>query len=258
MPDRQDRPKTELPIVQLIPNALTITAICAGLTAIRFGFEGNYERAVLLILAAGILDGLDGSLARFLKSDSKMGAELDSFADFLNFGVAPPLVIHFWVLQDMRGIGWIAVLIYTACCVLRLARFNVASKSEPKIDESNYFTGVPSPAGAGLVMMPMFVSFAISDGPILPPSLIAAYMIGIGLLLISHIPTWSFKSVTIYRENVKFLMIAAVFTGAALLSFTWTTLICLGLAYVAMVLWTLITGKTPPKRTAPKQNDEPD
>lgn len=251
MPDRQDRPKTELPIVQLIPNALTIAAICAGLTAIRYGFEGNYQRAVLLILAAGILDGLDGSLARFLKSDSKMGAELDSFADFLNFGVAPPLVIHFWVLQEMRGAGWIAVLIYTACCVLRLARFNVASKSEPKIDESNYFTGVPSPAGAGLVMMPMFISFAISDGPIFPASLMAIYMIGIGLLLISHIPTWSFKSITVYRENVKFMMLGAVAILAALISFTWTTLVCLGLAYVAMVIWTLATGKTPLKQKQP-------
>ena len=119
---------SHLTIVQLIPNMLTIAAICAGLSAIRFGIEGNYVLAVQLILAACVLDGLDGRLARLLNSDSKMGAELDSLADFVNFGVAPALVIYFWALQDLRGIAWITVLIYAICCVVRLARFKVNGK----------------------------------------------------------------------------------------------------------------------------------
>ena len=175
-----DRPRTELPIVQLLPNVVTIVALCAGLTAIRFGFQGNYERAVQFVLVACVLDGLDGRLARLLKSDSKMGAELDSLADFVNFGVAPPLVIYFWALQDMRSAGWISVLIFSVCCVLRLARFNVSNKSEQDDDLAGYFIGVPAPAGALLVMMPMFLTFALTDAPLIPAGLVCLYMIGIG------------------------------------------------------------------------------
>lgn len=242
------RPKTELPIVQLLPNLLTIVAICAGLTAIRFGFQGDYERAVLLILAAGVLDGLDGKLARVLKSDSKMGAELDSLADFVNFGIAPPLVIYFWALQDMRSAGWISVLVFSVCCVLRLARFNVSNKSDTEDDDGGYFIGVPSPAGAGLVMMPMFASFAIADEPLVSPGVICLYMIGIGLLLISNIPTWSFKAMTISRENVKFLIVGLIFVVAAILTYAWISLVAISFAYIGIVIWTLLAGKAPSKK----------
>jgi CDP-diacylglycerol--serine O-phosphatidyltransferase len=249
------RPRTELPIVQLLPNLLTIIAICAGLTAIRFGFEGNYERAVLLILAAGILDGLDGKLARVLKSDSKMGAELDSLADFVNFGVAPPLVIYFWALQDMRSAGWISVLVFAVCCVLRLARFNVSNKSDHEDDTHGYYIGVPSPAGAGLVMLPMFATFAFADQPVVPAGLVSFYMMGIGLLLISRIPTWSFKAMTISREHVKFLIVLAIFIVAAVLTYAWITLVALSLFYVCIVSWTLLAGKAPRLQ---KKSDTPD
>lgn len=245
------RRKTDLPIIQLLPNMLTIVAICAGLTAIRFGVQGNYERAVLLVLAAGVLDGLDGKLARLLKSDGKMGAELDSLADFVNFGVAPPLVIYFWALQDMRGAGWISVLIFSVCCVLRLARFNVTHKSDTESDDGGYYSGVPSPAGAGLVMMPMFLSFAIGDTPLVHGGIISLYMVGIGLLMISHIPTWSFRAMTISRENVKFVIVAFIFIGAAVLTFTWITMVVLGLTYVGVVVWALLAGKAPSQQKKP-------
>jgi CDP-diacylglycerol--serine O-phosphatidyltransferase len=235
-------------LIQLLPNLVTILAICAGLTAIRFGFEGNYERAVQLVLAASVLDVLDGKLARLLKSDSKMGAELDSLADFINFGVAPPLVIYFWALQDIRSAAWIAVLIFAICSVLRLARFNVSSKSDAEDDDHGYFTGVPSPAGALLVMMPMFLSFSIADVPLVPAQVISLYMIAIGLLLISNIPTWSFKAVTIPRERVKFLFIGIVFVGAAVLTFPWITLVGMCLAYVGVVIWALLSGKAPARQ----------
>ncbi len=163
------RAKSEFAIFQLLPNMLTIGAICAGLTAIRFGVQGNYLLAVQLILVASVLDGLDGRLARLLGADSKMGAELDSLADFLNFGVAPALIVYFWALQDVRGAGWIAALVYAVCCVVRLARFNVAGKSEEAEEGSGeFFVGVPAPAGALLVMLPMYLSFAFDDARLLP------------------------------------------------------------------------------------------
>lgn len=248
MHGNSERSRTELPIIQLLPNFLTIAAICAGLTAIRFGFQGNFERAVLLILAAAILDGLDGRLARALKSDSKMGAELDSLADFLNFGVAPPLVIYFWALQDTKSMGWISVLIFAVCCVVRLARFNVAAKSEEDHGPDDYFVGVPSPAGAMLVMLPMFLSFSIATSPVFHSSIVIANMIGIGLLLISRIPTWSFKAITISRQNVKYILVGFAFLGAALMTYAWITLVVLCFVYIAGVVWALASGRVPRKR----------
>jgi len=236
---------SKFPIIQLIPNLVTIMAIVAGLTAIRFGLEGNFERAVKLILLAAVLDGIDGSLARMLKSESKVGAELDSLADFLNFGVAPPLIMYFWALQDTNGLGWIAALVFSIASVLRLARFNVSVKSDEELDTKGYYIGIPSPAGALLVMMPMFITFAIEAGPILPPLAVSAYVVLIGLGLISRIPTWSIKAVQIRREHVRFLMIGLVFVGAAVMSFPWITLFVIGLGYVGIVIWCISTRRTP-------------
>jgi CDP-diacylglycerol---serine O-phosphatidyltransferase len=244
MPETPDKTTHEFAIIQLLPNMLTITAIIAGLTAIRFGVQGNFIHAVQLILAACVLDGLDGRLARLLHSDSKMGAELDSLADFLNFGVAPPLVIYFWALQGARPVAWIAVLVFSVSCVVRLARFNVSGKSEDSGGDSAYFTGVPAPAGALLVMLPMFVSFAFADAPLLPGTVMGLYMVAIGLLLISRIPTWSFKTTRISRENVKFFLVGFAFVGAAVLTYPWLTLIGLCLAYVGTVVWGLLTRKS--------------
>ncbi|KRW93117.1 CDP-diacylglycerol--serine O-phosphatidyltransferase [Paracoccus sp. PXZ] len=246
--DQPTGPQTEFSLVQLLPNMLTIVAVCLGLTAIRFGVQGDYMRAVLLIIAAGILDGIDGRIARLLGSSSKIGAELDSLADFLNFGVAPPLILYFWALRDFRGLGWICVLVFAVCCVIRLARFNVSSKSEETQRDSAYFEGIPSPAGALLVMLPMYLSFAFADRPVLPQILVCLHMILVGLLLISRIPTWSFKTTKISRENVKFFLVGVAFVGAALLTFAWVTLIALCLGYIAMVIWAWIDRERPSSR----------
>lgn len=235
-----DKAPSELALIQLLPNMLTITAICAGLTSIRAGFHGDYVLAVQLILAAAILDGLDGRVARLLSSDSKMGAELDSLADFLNFGVAPPLVLYFWVLEDMPSSAWLAVLAYTVCCVVRLARFNVSGKAKDAPSESPYFTGVPSPAGALLVMLPMFMSFAFANAPILPGIVICFYMVAIGFLMISRIPTWSFKTTKISRRNVKFFLVGFAIVGGAVVTNPWSTLVVICVGYVCMVIWGLI------------------
>ncbi len=247
MADPLGRKENELTLIQLLPNVLTITAICAGLSAIRFGVQGNYMLAVQLVMAACVLDGLDGRLARLLGSESKMGAELDSLADFLNFGVAPSLILYFWALQDITSAGWIAVLVFTVCCVMRLARFNVSSKSESEPQESAFFEGVPAPAGALLVMLPMYMSFAFTGAPLVPGTAICAYMVCIGLLLISRIPTWSFKTTKISRGNVKFFLVGVVFAGAAILTYAWASLIVLCLCYVAMVVWAWIDQDAHPK-----------
>jgi len=245
---KPEKIKTELSLFQLLPNMLTIAAICLGLTAIKLGFQGSFERAVQLILLASVLDGLDGRVARLLNSDSKMGAELDSLADFLNFGVAPPMVLYFWALQDMPRIGWISVQIFAVCCVVRLARFNVTSKSDQEVDNSGYFVGVPAPAGALLVMLPMYLSFALEDMIELPTLVICGHMVVIGLLMISHIPTWSFKVVTTSRENVKYFLVGFAVIGAAVLNYAWITLIGLCLGYVGLVLASILAGKTSLRR----------
>ncbi|KPD11682.1 CDP-diacylglycerol--serine O-phosphatidyltransferase [Phaeobacter sp. 11ANDIMAR09] len=247
MDEPHDKRLTEFALIQLLPNIMTVGAICAGLSAIRFGVQGNYVLAVQLILAAAILDGLDGRLARALGSDSKMGAELDSLADFLNFGVAAPLVIYFWALQDMSNAGWISVLVFSVCCVVRLARFNVATKSDEASEvPGGYFVGIPSPAGALLAMLPMFISFAFGAGTGFPKLLICLHMIVIGLLMISRIPTWSPKMVRISRENVKYFLVACAFAGAAVLTYAWSTLVLLCLSYVCLVVWGLITRPSAP------------
>lgn len=232
--------KTEVNVLQLLPNVITIGAICAGLTAIRFGYQGDFETSVRLILLACVLDGIDGRLARMMNSDSAVGAELDSLADFLNFGVAPALILHHWALKDTTGFGWIAVLGYTICCVLRLARFNVSSRLEKLSPDpagsSDHFVGVPSPAGAVLVMLPMFVSFLFPELAPLPPVAIALYIGIIGLLMISRLPTYSFKNVSIARNYAKYLMLAAVLMAAALFTYLWATLVLFSVVYLLSLL----------------------
>jgi len=228
---------TEFSLSQLLPNVLTVMAICAGLSAVRFAVQGNFSLAVQLVLVAGVLDGLDGRIARLMGSDSKIGAELDSLADFLNFGVVPPLIVYFWGLRDIPNVAWIFVMIFAVCAVMRLARFNVSSKSDDPDKDNAYFEGVPSPAGAMLVMLPIYLSFATKDATLLSPFFICVYMGFVGFLLISRIPTWSFKTTKISRRNAPYFLIGVGFFGAVLLSFAWHTLVAMCLAYVAMVIW---------------------
>lgn len=245
MTDPADRSRSELALVQLLPNMMTVAAICAGLTAIRAGVSGNFGAAVLFILAAGVLDGLDGRVARLLHSDSKMGAELDSLADFLNFGVAPALVVYYWALQDMNRIGWISVMVFVVCCVVRLARFNVAAKTDRPDVRPGYFVGVPAPAGAMLVLLPVYLAFASLGEMLMPDLVICAYMVLVGLLMISRIPTWSFKTVRVSRENVKFFLVGVAFIGAAMLTYAWVTMVVMCLAYGASIIWSLATWRRP-------------
>ncbi len=236
------KPDRELPLMSLLPNLITVGAICAGLTAIRFAFQGSFTAAVYLILLACILDGLDGRIARYMKSESQLGAELDSLADFANFGVAPALVIYAWALQDLKRAGWIAVLFFAVCMVMRLARFNADSKSE--IDSSGeYFTGVPAPAGAMLVLLPMFLSFMWPNEVQSYAGLIALYMAGIGLLLVSRVPTYSFKTTTVRHRRITYILVGFGVLVALLLTYPWTSLVALDAAYFGIIIWSYFKHK---------------
>ncbi|WP_226782352.1 CDP-diacylglycerol--serine O-phosphatidyltransferase [Oceaniglobus trochenteri] len=247
-------PKSEMHIVQLLPNLLTLAAICAGLTAIRFGIEGNFERAVKLILLAGVLDGVDGRVARLLKSESLIGAELDSLADFVNFGVAPMLLIYLWGLQDMRNEAWIAMLLFSVCCVIRLARFNVGARAGADVGENrkekkaDFFTGIPSPAGAILAMLPMYLYFLWGYRPTsqFADVTVCAWVVFVGLMMISRVPTFALKKVTIARTKVRYFMIGFVFFIAALLTYTWLTLAVCSLIYLATIPFSIrAAGRAP-------------
>lgn len=258
MSERPEKTLTDISLVQLLPNILTTAALCAGLSAIRFGVQGNYVLAVQLIVAACILDGVDGRIARLMSTDSEMGAELDSLADLVNFGVAPPLVLYFWALQDLRSAGWIAVLIFAVCCALRLARFNVSSPSdnlESSGDACAYFVGVPSPAAALLVLLPLSISFAFTDASPLPNFVILAHIILVGYLMISRIPVCSFKMARVSRKNAKFILVGFAVVGAAMLTYAWITLILLCLAYFGMIVWCLIMRRPPKRNPAPKTGE---
>jgi CDP-diacylglycerol---serine O-phosphatidyltransferase len=231
------RPRTELPLVQLIPNMLTVAALCAGLTAIRFATTAQFGLAAALIVLAAVLDGLDGRVARLLKSESEIGAELDSFADFVSFGVAPGFVMYLWALHDMPHAGWIVALVYIVCCLLRLARFNIISRAAEPAD-AGYFRGVPSPAGALLAMMPLFFAFMQPQPHELPAPLVAVWILFVGWLMIGKFPTPSFKRATIYTDHVHYLVVGFVAMAAALVTYPWVTLFVLDLAYGLMLLFT--------------------
>ncbi|MFC3166706.1 CDP-alcohol phosphatidyltransferase family protein [Paracoccus fontiphilus] len=231
-PDRRIR----LSVMQLLPNALTLAALCAGLTAIRFAVAEDFDRAAALILLAAVLDGLDGRLARRLRSESAMGAELDSLCDVVNFGVAPALVLHLWAYGSAGGLGWIAALVYATACALRLARFNISSRDALATSMPNTaFTGVPSPAGAMLALLPIFVGNLL-PGAVLPGPACALWMVAVASLMISRLPTPAFRPVRVRPDQARLLLLGAVALGAALLTYPWLTLVLMDLAYLLLLL----------------------
>ncbi|MBO6903950.1 MAG: phosphatidylcholine/phosphatidylserine synthase, partial [Parvibaculum sp.] len=221
---RRSRHFAQLPVRTIIPNSLTVLALCAGLTAIRFAIEARYEAAVAAIIIASIFDALDGRIARMLQGSTKFGAELDSLTDFVNFGVAPVVVLYLWSLGEIGGIGWIAVLGFAVCCALRLARFNVALEDPDKpVWAGNYFVGVPAPAAAGLVMLPLYLSFVGVDWIKEVPLLIALHALAIAFLMVSRIPTFSGKrmGMRIRRDMVLPILLLVGMSAAIILSYPW-------------------------------------
>lgn len=229
-------PRRRMHILQLLPNLISILALCAGLTAIRMAVEGRFGLAVGLIGLAAALDGIDGRLARMLKSESAIGAELDSLCDLVNFGVTPALVLYFWGLRADTSLGWIAVLIFAVCCMLRLARFNVGNRAAEGEEKPQGFVGVPSPAGAMLALAPIYLTYAFGPSLQPPPWTVALWMVFVGGLMISRMPTPSFKGVRIYAENARFILVGSVAVIAALLTYPWVTLLLLDLVYLVAIL----------------------
>lgn len=216
---------------KLAPNVITVGALASGLTAIRFAFEGKWQLAVTAILVAAILDALDGRMARLLKSASDFGAELDSLSDVIAFGVAPATVIYLWALNIGSGPGWIAALFFTVCCALRLARFNTSLGKLPPY-AYNYFTGVPAPAGAGLAILPMIVSFETGDAYVRHPLLVGPWLVVVGALMVSQLPTFSFKKSKVPQEYVLFILVAAGLLVAGLAGAPWRTLTVVAVLYL--------------------------
>jgi CDP-diacylglycerol---serine O-phosphatidyltransferase len=227
-----------IPIRYLLPNLVTLLALCIGVTAIRLGLEQKYEYAVGAIVFAIVLDAVDGRLARYLEGTSKFGAELDSLADFVNFGVAPALLLHFWLLREVRGFGWVACLLLAVACALRLARFNVMLEDKEKPAwTSNFFAGVPAPAGAGLALSPFYLGFLglLPKDPRVAVA-VAVSTVVIAALMVSRVPTFSGKSFTRVRREwfLPVLALAATFI-LCLISFPWETLLLVTFAYVLLL-----------------------
>jgi CDP-diacylglycerol--serine O-phosphatidyltransferase len=221
-PDARRRRFRPIPVRMLVPNVITLLAICAGLTAIRLSIEGRMTLAVYAIVFAAALDGIDGRIARLIKGQSKFGAELDSLADFVNFGVAPGLMLYFWQLHELGNAGWIAAMVFAISGGLRLARFN-ATMDDPNKPAfaANFFTGVPAPAGAITVLLPIYMSFlGLGRWPVV---VTAAYTLLIGFLMVSRLPVFSGKTVRmrVPPELVLPVFVAVIFFIALLISYPW-------------------------------------
>jgi len=232
----------ELPINSLIPNMLTILALCAGLTSVKFSLEGKWEWAVAAILAAGILDGLDGRMARLLKSSSKFGAELDSLADFVSFGVAPGLVLYLWALDSgLGGIGWIIALVYTVSCCLRLARFNAVLDDDVPVWEGRYFTGIAAPAGAAIALLFMVVNF-YTDAEIFRSGVLnAGWLLFMAFLMASRIPTFSIKRIRVPRKFIVPMLLLVGGLAAVMVSYPWQLLSSAAVIYLGTIPFAIAT-----------------
>ena len=238
-----EQPKSKFKIVSdkktrmILPNAITLIGVCIGLSSIKFAIDGKFAIAIIAIMFAGLMDALDGRIARLIKGTSKMGKELDSLGDVISFGVAPALIMYFWNLQYLDKLGWFVCLIYVVCVALRLARFNVNTEEEISWKD-NFFEGLPSPAGGILVLMPLIISFSGLEKFLFKINydlLVPTLFIIISILLISTIPTYSFKKIVIPRTMTKFLLFGLVLFFGALLVYTFKILAVSSFIYICLI-----------------------
>jgi len=237
-----EQPKNNLKIIAdkknarvILPNMLTLIGVCIGLTSIRFALDGKFEFAIIAIIFAALIDGLDGRIARLIKGTSKVGKELDSLTDMISFGVAPAFIMYFWKLNTLGRFGWLVCLIYVICVALRLARFNVNSNQEPSWRD-NFFEGVPSPAGGILVLTPLIVSITNFDYINLNYDIIVpTFFIVTSLLLISKFPSYSFKKIVIQRKTTIFLLFGIVLFFGLLLIYPFNVIAISSIIYLLML-----------------------
>jgi CDP-diacylglycerol--serine O-phosphatidyltransferase len=237
-PQGSDPRLRQIPVRYLVPNIVTLLALCSGITAIRLGMDGRFELAVACVILAALLDALDGRIARALKGSSKFGAELDSLADFVNFGVVPGLLIYMWSLNALKSLGWIVALALALCCALRLARFNVSIEDPDRPAwKINYFTGVNAPAGAMLAMLPMYLGFLdlVPSGPEIAPYVLP-YIAFVAVSMVSRVPTFSGKGIgRVSREAVLPLLAAVTIVAALLVTYPWEMLTLISAGYLALI-----------------------
>ena len=255
-PDKRFKIVTSKKTRYLLPNILTLGGVCLGISSIKFSIDGNFSLAVTLILLAAILDALDGRVARLIKGTSEFGKELDSLTDFVSFGIAPVLILYFWELNNYGKLGWAIALIYSVCCVLRLARFNLTKNENDQEWKNNFFEGVPSPAGGLLILIPLVyeltefnLNFSIKD--------FTPYLtILIALLLVSKIPTLSLKKISISSKTTVFLLLTAGIIFMSLLFYTFETLLVFGIIYFFSIPLSILIYKKQQKKFTSKISDE--
>ena len=224
----------------ILPNILTLVGVCIGLSSIKFALDTKYELAIIAIVFAAMIDGLDGRIARLIKGTSKVGKELDSLTDVISFGVAPAFIMYFWLLNNLGKFGWLLCLIYVVCVVLRLARFNVNSNEEPSWRD-NFFEGIPSPAGGILVLMPLIYSLSGFEFiKINLETLVPIFFITISLLLISKFPTYSLKKIVVPRSMTIFLLFVIVLYFGFLLIYTFKAMFISGMLYLIFIPISLV------------------
>ena len=237
-----EQPKSNLKIVtdkknarMILPNMLTLIGVCIGLTSIRFALDERFEFAIIAIIFAALIDGLDGRIARLIKGTSKVGKELDSLTDMISFGVAPAFIMYFWKLNTLERFGWLLCLIYVICVALRLARFNINSNQEPSWKD-NFFEGVPSPAGAILVLTPLIISISGFDYIQLNyNTIVPIFFVVTSFLLISKFPSYSFKKIVIPRRTTIFLLFGIVLFFGLLLIYTFNVIAISAVIYVFLL-----------------------
>ena len=240
----------------LLPNILTLGGVCLGISSIKFSIDGNFSLAVTLILLAAILDALDGRVARLIKGTSEFGKELDSLTDFVSFGIAPVLILYFWELNTYGKLGWAIALIYSVCCVLRLARFNLTKVEDRDSWKNNFFEGIPSPAGGLLILSPLIYELSEINFVINLKSLTPFFTILIALLLVSKIPTLSLKRISISSKTTVFLLLSIGIIFIALLFYTFVTLLIFNFIYLISVPISILIYKKQQKKYASRISDD--
>ena len=234
----------------IIPSIISILGLCVGLSSIKFALNSQFEYAVIAITIAAIIDTIDGRIARLIKGTSKFGAELDSLIDFINFGVAPAITVYIWILKDLGNIGWLLVLFHSVACCLRLARFNLGSKTNDEKWKENFFTGVPSPAGAGILLLPLILLLSDFSSNYNYKALAIIFIIASTFLMISKIPTYSLKGIKVSRPFLIFLLLLIATYFGFLIHYPFNTLLFTGCLYLFLIPISFIHFKIIKKRSS--------
>ena len=240
----------------ILPSLLTIIGVCLGISSIKFSLDQNFSLAVIFLVFASLLDALDGRIARLIKGTSEFGKELDSLTDFVSFGIAPAFILYFWELKNYGKIGWAITLIFSVCCVLRLARFNLTKISEEAEWKLNYFEGVPSPAGGGLILLPLIYELSGLNLNIDIKSFTPYLVVIVALLLISKIPTFSLKKIKIPSGLTIFLLFGIVIIFISLIFFTFESLLIIGGAYFLTIPLSYFSYKKTSKKISSQQEED--